>query len=945
MATVPAYAWGRYAQSTPDIPTVCVRRPQHDWQCGMTGMAREQAGQARRGRTGRQAPQQHDPPPQLLAAAAAGVVPTADDVSGASVSERTDQLVWSLPADGWVKDLPTWRAFTGQSRAEVRGWGWLAAVHPQDRTNTTQLWEHALTTRTPFVATCRVRRHDGAVRRFSVHAMPIIDAHGRLRRWAGLATDITAEQEVVQAWDVRLARETAAQMLEERTRQLNREHAARVEIEAANAALSALQTLTDTALSHLTLDALLPAILERIRQVMAVDNVTILLLDPDGQNLLVRATRGLEEEVAVHVRVPVGQGFAGAIAATRAPLIVNDLTRFPVVNPFLRQHLRSAVGVPLQLGERILGVLHVGTTEYHLFTDWDVQLLQRAADRLALAIEHARLYEDAQAAYAAEQQARREVEVALARARTSETRFQRLVEAGIIGIIVGDMEHIFEANDAFLQLVGYTREDVSAGRMRREVVTGQDPASIATMQQALQEALTHGACVPYEKEYVRKDGSRVPALVGVVRLEHDPPSFVHFVVDLSERKRLERERRAALRHSEGWFRTMANTAPVLLWVAGTDALVSFVNAPWLRFTGRQLEQELGNGWAEGVHPDDYQRCLETYLAAFEARQSFTMEYRLRRHDGEYRWVLDTGVPRFAPDGTFAGYIGSAIDVTEREELKQEREQAQARELAAREVAQQLDQFFAMASHDIRSPVTALAGNLQLARIRAQRLVAALQTPGGPGADAALPLVTALNHADGSAERLLRLVALLFDVARARSGTLALTLAPCDLVALVREQVAAQQAAAPDRAIQLELPADCQTIFVDADADRLGQVVTNYLTNALKYSGDDQPVEVRLEVSEGMAVVAVRDEGPGLPWEEQSRVWEPFHRAPGIKALSHAGETSGSLGMGLHICKRIIELHPGGRVGVESGVGQGSTFWFTLPLAAAEANAPTDRPAT
>jgi len=120
-----------------------------------------------------------------------------------------------------------------------------------------------------------------------------------------------------------------------------------------------------------------------------------------------------------------------------------------------------------------------------------------------------------------------------------------------------------------------------------------------------------------------------------------------------------------VRESEERFRLVANTAPVMIWTAGTDRLCSYVNQPWLDFTGRPLEAELGNGWAEGVHNEDLKHCLETYSLAFDQRQSFAMEYRLRRNDGEYRWILDTGVPRFNSNGSFAGYIGSCLDFTER----------------------------------------------------------------------------------------------------------------------------------------------------------------------------------------------------------------------------------------------------------------------------------------
>ncbi len=119
-----------------------------------------------------------------------------------------------------------------------------------------------------------------------------------------------------------------------------------------------------------------------------------------------------------------------------------------------------------------------------------------------------------------------------------------------------------------------------------------------------------------------------------------------------------------LQESESRFQFVADAAPVLIWMAGVDKLCTFFNKPWLQFTGRSMEQELGNGWAEGVHQDDLERCVQVYTSAFDARQPFVMQYRLRRDDGEYRWISDQGVPRYDAQGTFAGYIGSCVDVTE-----------------------------------------------------------------------------------------------------------------------------------------------------------------------------------------------------------------------------------------------------------------------------------------
>ena len=149
-------------------------------------------------------------------------------------------------------------------------------------------------------------------------------------------------------------------------------------------------------------------------------------------------------------------------------------------------------------------------------------------------------------------------------------------------------------------------------------------------------------------EAIRDDNGRIVQLHGTVQ-------------DINERKQAE----FALRESEERFRLMSNTAPVLIWMSGTDKLCTYFNKSWLDFTGRPLSAELGNGWAEGVHAEDLQRCLEIYNRAFDRRDPFRMEYRLRGIDGEYHWILDIGVPRFNSDGSFAGYIGSCIDVSER----------------------------------------------------------------------------------------------------------------------------------------------------------------------------------------------------------------------------------------------------------------------------------------
>lgn len=265
-------------------------------------------------------------------------------------------------------------------------------------------------------------------------------------------------------------------------------------------------------------------------------------------------------------------------------------------------------------------------------------------------------------------------------------------------------------------------------------------------------------------------------------------------------------------------------------------------------------------------------------------------------------------------------------VIERDRLLQGQAEARAGELALRETNRRMDEFLSIASHELRSPFTSVKGNVQVALNRLRRLMDGIPADLVPRLDAVSDI---LARADRTVDRAVRLIEDLLDLSRLESDHLELRPGVHDLAALVGEVVEEQRQAWPGRAITVGAP-DAAT-SVEIDAERIRQVLTNYVTNALKYSDADCPVAVAVAVVGSEAWVRVRDEGPGLSPEQQGQVWDRFRRVSGVDVRDTAQGSAGGLGLGLYISRRIVEGHHG-RVGVESAPGHGATFWFALPLA-------------
>ncbi len=376
------------------------------------------------------------------------------------------------------------------------------------------------------------------------------------------------------------------------------------------------------------------------------------------------------------------------------------------------------------------------------------------------------------------------------------------------------------------------------------------------------------------------------------------------VFDVTERKNVE----AALRESEAKFRRLVDANVIGVIIANIDGRILEANVAFLSLAGYNQE-DLATGrlqWPNLITPEFVDRNERAIHEMLSTGVLIPFESELVTKDGKRIPTLVAGALLEQSNDTSICFI---LDMT-----------------AQKDADKQKDAFISLISHELRTPLTSIKGNIQLAQRRLKRL-----TQTGELFSAEEKAVT--NEVDLLLERALhqteiqnRLINDLLEVSRIDANKLELSPSLHDLVAIVRETVETLHSTIPNRRLLFE-HSDHDQVLVMADTDRIGQVIANYITNALKYSAASEPVIVGLTVEGTEAKVWVQDFGPGLTPEEQEKIWHRFYQLP--KDQIHSSHTVG-LGLGLYICQTLIKRH-NGRVGVESQLGQGSTFWFTLPI--------------
>jgi two-component system CheB/CheR fusion protein len=353
------------------------------------------------------------------------------------------------------------------------------------------------------------------------------------------------------------------------------------------------------------------------------------------------------------------------------------------------------------------------------------------------------------------------------------------------------------------------------------------------------------------------------------------------------------------------YRLLVEHAPVMVWRAGLDAKCDYFNETWLAFTGRTLEQEMGDGWAQGVHADDLDRCVKHYLDHFHRREPFEMEYRLRRHDGEFRWIFDRGVPYHDDNGGFAGFIGSCVDVDERRRA-QEAQQTHSREQLA--LARDFEKWIlAIVSHDIRDPL----GAIQLSAHALQMIP-----------DSSATVKKQAQVVARGVKRIEHIVGDLLDLSREREGHgIQVERRPGDLRRMCQEIIDELKAIAHDREITFDCEADGSGAW---DESRILQAISNLASNAVQHASPGSPVHVRLTGDSQSVAIEIHNEGTS-PEALLPRIFEPF------RSGRHHGSRGEGLGLGLFIAKAIARAH-GGRLEVDSSRGE-TKFRLVLPRTA------------
>jgi len=410
------------------------------------------------------------------------------------------------------------------------------------------------------------------------------------------------------------------------------------------------------------------------------------------------------------------------------------------------------------------------------------------------------------------------------------------------------------------------------------------------VQKSFEEAIITGI-YKYEARVVRPDNTICWIRTqGKVFYDEDkePAKIIGTLRDVTEEKQYQQ----ALQESESKFRLLSDSLPQLIWTADTNGKIFYYNQNVFDYSGSTSEQILKDGWLQLIHPDDRENNIKSWMEAIKTGKDFLFEHRFRRYDGEYRWHLSRALPQRDAAGSIQMWVGSSTDIQE-----------------IKEQDQQKDYFISMASHELKTPLTSVKGYVQMLQMMHEKSEDSL-------------LKNSLNIMDKQIKTLTKLINELLDLSKIKSGGLNFYKEHFEIRDLINEIVHEVKHINPHYQIHLSVT---ENVMVYADRDRIGQVLINFLTNAIKYSPESKIIKVKCNIENNLAITAVQDFGIGISKKDQEKVFERFYRVEGKNERTFPG-----FGIGLFIASEIIKRH-NGKIRVKSDVGKGSVFSFELPL--------------
>lgn len=499
--------------------------------------------------------------------------------------------------------------------------------------------------------------------------------------------------------------------------------------------------------------------------------------------------------------------------------------------------------------------------------------------------------------------------------RRSEGRLRRLASAGIIGVIRWNLETnlIVEANDEFLRMTGYDHSDIAAGRLNFRTMT--PPEWTSRNEIGIHDLRTKGVGGAYEKEYYRKDGSRVPIIIAGVRFEDSSNEGMSFVLDITDRKQSDRilarmtadsERRRRL------YETIHASTPDFIYVFGLDHRFTYANHALLTMWRKTWDEAIGKNclelgypeWHAAMHDREIDHVIST-KTPIRGEVAFSGAHGVRQYDYIFAPVI--GV-----DGEVEAIAGTTRDITERIQAEEE--------LIA--IDRKKDEFIALLAHELRNPLAPLRNGLQILKM--------------PQIDPDIS-TQARNMMDRQLAHMIRLIDDLLDIARINQNKMELRKAQTALADIISSAVETARPAIDNAGHTLTISLPDESIILDADLVRLAQVFSNLLMNSAKYTERGGHIWLTAERHRGEVNIKVRDTGIGIPAYALPKIFDMFSQVD--RSIERS---TGGLGIGLALVKGLVEMH-GGKVQAESlGQGMGSTFTVILPVVITESNQAVDQ---